>query len=212
MIRFWIWIGQIRFAGVHKLSTGLSLDEALDIIGPIDFTFSSSPRRAITGHAEHRGDILWCEQLCFFAAVHSCMVICEIVCRSVASIERNGGSDGTVPAMQVYLLYETELLETPALYKCTACGWMVCDPNFRKEQLRYFPPDSVDKRSNGNGRIWAMTCTRQEARLVSLESVRVTSKMLSETTRLRRSSWAGGLIACNTPALQVWWDAKNHHR
>jgi hypothetical protein len=21
-----------------------------------------------------------------------------------------------------------------------------------------------------------------------------------------------GMIACNTPALQEWWDAKNHHR
>jgi hypothetical protein len=43
------------------------------------------------------------------------------------------------------LIYEPELLETPARYKCMACSWMVSDPNFRKEQPRYFPPDRTDK-------------------------------------------------------------------
>jgi hypothetical protein len=44
-----------------------------------------------------------------------------------------------------YLIYEPEFMETPARFKCMACGWMVSDPNFRKEQPRYFPADRTDK-------------------------------------------------------------------
>ena len=45
-----------------------------------------------------------------------------------------------------YLMYEPQFIETPARYKCTACGWMLADPNFRNEKPRYFPSESVDKR------------------------------------------------------------------
>src|SRR5438552_15213002 len=44
------------------------------------------------------------------------------------------------------LQYEPEFTKTPARLKCTACGWMLYDPNFRKEKPRYFLTDSVDRR------------------------------------------------------------------
>jgi len=44
------------------------------------------------------------------------------------------------------LIYEPELVDTAARWRCMACGWMRSDPNFRKEKLRYFPSDWVDKR------------------------------------------------------------------
>jgi hypothetical protein len=45
-----------------------------------------------------------------------------------------------------YLQYEREFLDTPAQWKCVGCTWTLYDPNFRKEEPRYFPSDSVDKR------------------------------------------------------------------
>ena len=39
-----------------------------------------------------------------------------------------------------------EFLDTPARLRCVACAWTLYDPNFRKEEPRYFPSDSVDKR------------------------------------------------------------------
>jgi hypothetical protein len=62
-------------------------------------------------------------------------------------------------------------------------------PNFRRKQPKY--SDSEDRRMNGNSGIRAMICISRKALLVSSESVRVTSKMLSETTRRPRSSWGG---------------------
>jgi len=50
------------------------------------------------------------------------------------------------PKCSGFLDYEPEFLDTPARVKCIACPWSVDDPNFRKEQPRYFPPDSVDRR------------------------------------------------------------------
>ena len=45
-----------------------------------------------------------------------------------------------------YLIYEPELAGIAARVRCIACGWMMSDPNFRKEQPSYFPSDVVDKR------------------------------------------------------------------
>jgi hypothetical protein len=40
----------------------------------------------------------------------------------------------------------TATLDAPARVTCIACGWMLSDPNFRKEEPRYFPPDRTDRR------------------------------------------------------------------
>ncbi|MGE5816615.1 MAG: hypothetical protein ACM37Z_01230 [Deltaproteobacteria bacterium] len=45
-----------------------------------------------------------------------------------------------------YLIYEPEFLENPARIKYVAGDWALSDPNFRKEEPRYFPSDSVDRR------------------------------------------------------------------
>lgn len=45
-----------------------------------------------------------------------------------------------------FLSYEPEFFNTPARYKCLVCGWMVNDPSFRKEEQRFFPADSVDRK------------------------------------------------------------------
>jgi hypothetical protein len=86
------------------------------------------------------------------------------------------------------------------------------DPNFRKEQTRYFPPDSVDRRIG-----W-----RQENPGYDLYDPKSAAYQLgTSVSNLKESvrsdpsapvimGW--GMIACNTPALQAWWDGKNHHR
>jgi hypothetical protein len=88
---------------------------------------------------------------------------------------------------------------------------MRCDPNFRKEKPRYFPPDSVDRRIE-----W-----RQEHPGFDLYEVDSAASQLGiGVSHLKYSirtdssapvlmEW--GLIACNTPALQAWWDGKRHH-
>jgi hypothetical protein len=50
------------------------------------------------------------------------------------------------PHCSGYLIHEREFLETLARVRCIVCGWMVSDPNFRKEEARYFPADSTDRR------------------------------------------------------------------
>ena len=44
-----------------------------------------------------------------------------------------------------YLIYEPEFLDTPAQVKCVACTWTFTT-QIQKEEPRYFPSDSVDKR------------------------------------------------------------------
>jgi len=93
-----------------------------------------------------------------------------------------------------------------------ACGWMVSDPNFRKEELRYFPADS------GNRQIeWLQVnsgfdlyepksgaCQLGISRSYFNYSVKHDP---SAPVRMGR-----GMIACNTPNLQEWWDSKKHYR
>jgi hypothetical protein len=115
------------------------------------------------------------------------------------------------PTCGGYLKHEPEFLESPARLSCIACGWMRYDPNFRKEQPRYFPPDSVDRRIG-----W-----RQENPGYDLYEPKSAAYQLDTTVShlkdcLRSDSSAPvlmewGMIACNTPALQAWWDGKRHH-
>jgi hypothetical protein len=115
------------------------------------------------------------------------------------------------PNCNGYLIHEAEFMDTPARLKCTACGWMLCDPNFRKEEPRYFPPDSVDKRIE-----W-----QQEHPGYDLYDPRsaacqlgISVSFLKDSVRNDSSApviMGRGMIACNTPALQEWWDGKKHH-
>jgi hypothetical protein len=103
-------------------------------------------------------------------------------------------------------------MESPARIHCIACAWMVYDPNFRKEEARYFPSDRTDRRIE-----W-----RNENRGYDLYEPRSVACQLRITVGTLRKSviddpaapviLGRGLIACNTPALQSWWDGKNHHR
>ena len=115
------------------------------------------------------------------------------------------------PQCSGYLMYEPELLETPARLKCIACAWMLYDPNFRKEEARYFPAESMDRRIE-----W-----RQDHPGYDLYEPRSAACQLSITVGTLRKSithdpsapvvLGRGLIACNTPALQEWWDGKKHY-
>jgi hypothetical protein len=116
------------------------------------------------------------------------------------------------PGCGGYLLYEPELADTAARVKCTACGWMFSDPNFRKEQPRYFPTESVDQRIG-----W-----QQEHPGYDLYFPRSAAAQLGISVSFLRESMnkdrkapvimGRGMIACNTPELQEWWDGKKHHK
>ena len=115
------------------------------------------------------------------------------------------------PQCSGYLMYEPELLETPARLKCIACAWMLYDPNFRKEEARYFPAESMDRRIE-----W-----RQENPGYDLYEPRSAACQLGITVGSLRKSITHDpsapvvlgrkLITCNTPALQEWWDGKKHY-
>ena len=115
------------------------------------------------------------------------------------------------PQCSGYLVYERELLESPARVNCIACGWMLYDPRFRKEEPRYFPPDRMDRRIE-----W-----KQDHPEYDLYEPRSAACQLSITVGTLRKSithdpsapvvLGRGLIACNTPALQEWWDGKKHY-
>jgi DNA-directed RNA polymerase subunit RPC12/RpoP len=122
------------------------------------------------------------------------------------------GTMARCPQCSGYLLYEPEFPETPARYKCMACGWMVSDPNFRKEQPRYFPPDSVDKRIEWQREDpgYDLYEPKSAACQLGISESFFKYSVKHDSSALVIMGW--GLIACNTPALQAWWDGKNHHR
>ena len=109
------------------------------------------------------------------------------------------------------LIYEPEFLDTPARWICKACGWMVSDPNFRKEQPRYFPTDqwigrSAEKRNSRDTTFIAPEAPGQLHISGSFfrESVKKDPKAPVIPGR--------GMIACNTSALREWWGEKRHHK
>ena len=111
-----------------------------------------------------------------------------------------------------YLIYEREFTETPARYYCFACGWMVDDPNFRKEEPRYFPPDRTDKVIEWQQQHpdYDLYCTGSAAAQLGISEsfFRFSVKKDSAAPVIM----GRGMIACNTVTLQDWWGAKNHHR
>jgi hypothetical protein len=110
-----------------------------------------------------------------------------------------------------YLLYEPEFVETPARVKCMACGWAILDPNFRAENPRYFPSDSMDKRIEWRQEHPGYDLYEPKSAACQLG---ISVSFLKDSIREDPSApviMGRGLIACNTPALQSWWDGKRHH-
>lgn len=110
-----------------------------------------------------------------------------------------------------FLIYEPELADTAARWKCIACGSMVSDPTFRKEQLRYFPTESVDRsigwKKEHHG--YDLYCPRSAA-----AQLHISESFFRESVKQDPKApviMGRGVIACNTPALQKWWDGKRHH-
>jgi len=111
-----------------------------------------------------------------------------------------------------YLFHEPEISAIPARLKCIACGWMLPDSNFRKEQPRYFPSDAVDKQIE-----WEMQYPGYDLYFPKSAATQlgISVSFLRDSVRSDSSApvmWGRGMIACNTPALQEWWDGKKHHR
>lgn len=114
------------------------------------------------------------------------------------------------PVCSGYLQYEPEFMDTPARVKCMVCGWMLYDPSFREEGARYFPPDSTDRRIE-----W-----QQEHPGYDLYEPKSAACQLNISVSFLRCSikhdpsapviTGRGMIACNTPELQSWWDGKRH--
>jgi hypothetical protein len=89
---------------------------------------------------------------------------------------------------------------------------MRSDPNFRKEKPSYFPSDVVDKRIG-----WQMEHPGYDLYFPSSAAAQLGISESFFRESIRKDSKAPvivgrGMIACNTPALQEWWDGKNHHR
>lgn len=89
---------------------------------------------------------------------------------------------------------------------------MASDPNFRKEQPSYFPSELEDKRIG-----WQMEHPGYDLYFPSSAAAQlgISVSFFRESVRKHPEApviGGRGVIACNTPALQAWWDAKNHHR
>jgi hypothetical protein len=115
------------------------------------------------------------------------------------------------PECNGYLVYEPEFLEIPARVKCMACGWTVSDPRFRKEEPRYFPPDSTDKRIEWQQENPGYDLYEPKSAAAQLG---ISVSFLKDSIREDPSApviMGRGLIACNTPTVQSWWDSKRHH-
>jgi len=89
---------------------------------------------------------------------------------------------------------------------------MRSDPNFRKEQLTYFPTEEVDKMIG-----WKMEHPGYDLYFPSSAAAQlgISESFFRESVHKDRKApviWGRGMIVCNTPALQEWWDSKKHHR
>jgi hypothetical protein len=109
------------------------------------------------------------------------------------------------------LIYEPEHGGIPARWRCISCGWMRSDPNFRKEQPSYFPSELEDKRFG-----WQMEYPGYDLYFPSSAAAQlgISVSFFRESVKadsLAPVIWGRGMIACNTPALQEWWNGKQHH-
>ena len=97
------------------------------------------------------------------------------------------------PECNGYLVYEPEFMEIPARVKCIACGWMVSDPNFRKEEPRYFPSDSVDKRIEWQQETSGLRSLRAEKRGLSARHQRELPEILYQARPIGTGYHGAGL-------------------
>ena len=109
------------------------------------------------------------------------------------------------------LVYEPEFTDTPARLHCIACAWMLYDPNFRKEEPRYFPPDRIDRRIE-----WRRQYPGYDIYEPKSAAYQLGISVYFMSYSVRQDSGAPvimgrGVIACNTPALHEWWNSKRHH-
>jgi hypothetical protein len=172
------------------------------------FTFSNSPRHhvhSLNFDAEHHREIFRFEQAGFLLLfIHGATIKQHLLfCRVNWAKWRNMNC----PHCSGYLIHEPELLETPARVKCIVCGWMVYDPSFRKEETRYFPADSTDRRIENPG------YDLYEPKSAACQ-LGISVSYLKDSVRNDPSApiMGWGLIACNTPSLQSWWGSKKHQR
>jgi hypothetical protein len=116
------------------------------------------------------------------------------------------------PVCQGYLVCEREFADTAARIKCTVCGWSLDDPNFRRQTTSCFPSDMVDKKIG-----W-----RKDNPGFDLYEPSSAACQLGISTSFLRYSvthdpaapviLGRGMVACNTQALQNWWNRKDHHK
>ena len=81
-----------------------------------------------------------------------------------------------------------------------------------QEEPRYFPPDKTDKmiewQQLNPGR--DLYYPRSAAAQLRISESFFRSSVKNDPTA--PVIIGRGMIACNTPALQQWWDGKSHHR
>jgi len=109
------------------------------------------------------------------------------------------------------LIQEPETWDSAARLKCTNCGWFLNDPNFRREKPRYFPADSVDRRIEWQQQHPGYDLYEPRSAACQLN---ISVSYLQYSVRNDPSApviLGRGRVACNTPALQSWWDGKSHH-
>ena len=85
------------------------------------------------------------------------------------------------------------------------------DPKFRKEGASYFPPDRVDKQIEWQQQYPGYDIYFPQSAAAQLK---ISVSYLRDSVKADSAApviWGRGRIACNTPALQQWWDGKNHH-
>jgi len=88
---------------------------------------------------------------------------------------------------------------------------MLSDPNFRKEAQRYFPPDGTDRRIEWRQMNPGFDLYEPNSAACQLN---ISVSFLKYSVRNDPSvpvTMGRGMIACNTPALQEWWEGKKHH-
>ena len=110
-----------------------------------------------------------------------------------------------------YLIYEPEFMENPAQYKCIACGWTLSDPNFRKESPTLFPSDRTDKQIGWQKSYPGYDLYDPKSAACQLGITVSHFRAMVKGDPAAPVTMGRGMIACNTPELQTWWDGRNHY-
>ena len=104
------------------------------------------------------------------------------------------------------------VLREPARIRCVMEDWTAYDLSFRKEEPRYFPSDSMDRRIKWQQMNSGFDLYEPKSAACQLK---ISVSYFNYSVRHDPSApvrMGRGMIACNTPALQKWWDGKKHHK